>query len=187
MVQGFQACSLKPVACSRKGLRMNRPVLVLVVAVSASACARQEPVVHRGPEATARAEAAERTVLAEAVSQRVPLRVQILDARHVAPDTVRLEMALSNRASVDGPAPDPAALRDAIDAMRGISLVDADGHRRMFPLRDLAGQMVWSGLETPGPGQRQAFWVAFPAPPGEKPRVTVVLPGLPPMRGVPVS
>jgi hypothetical protein len=51
--------------------------------------------------------------------------------------------------------------------------------------------MVWSGLEPPAPGQRRRVWVHFPAPSaekaGEKPRITLVLPGWTPIRDVPVS
>ena len=147
-------------------------------------CNRQQ---EKAPEihAAAPAAASERPVLAESANQAVQAGVQVLDAQRIAPDTVRLELAVINRAAVAG-GHDAAPLQAALSAFEGMSLVSHDGERRVFPLRDTAGRLVWSGVEPPPPGERRQFWVCFPAPPGERPLVTLTLPGWPAMKAVPV-
>jgi hypothetical protein len=149
-------------------------------------CGRVE---EKAPEirAAAPAEAAERPVLAESANQAVSLGVQVLDARRIAPDTVRLELALLNRLPETAGEAEQGAVKAALAAFEGLSIVSQDGHRRVFPLRDTAGRLVWSGVEAPPPGQRRQFWVCFPAPPGEHPRVALALPGWPSMTAVEIT
>jgi hypothetical protein len=116
-----------------------------------------------------------------------PLRVQVLDARRVAAATLRLEMAVLNQAIVPVQPVELEVVRGTLAAFSGVSLVSADGRRRVFPLHDSAGKIAWSGVEVPAPGQRRSFWVLFPAPVPDSDRVTLVLPGLPPITGIPVS
>jgi hypothetical protein len=156
------------------------------VMLAAMGCARTEdkaaPEIH----------AAERPVLAQAANQAGWLGVQVLDARRVGADTLRIDLAVENRAAAaGGPAQPTAEVQRAMATLADVSLLSADGRRRVFPLRDGAGQVVWSRPDAPAPGQRRQLWVLFPAPaataPGEKPRITLVVPGMPPMRGIPVS
>jgi hypothetical protein len=139
----------------------------------------------------ARTEETARPVLAQAANQAGWLGVQVLDARRVGPDTLRLDLSVEHRAAAGGPERPTAEVQRAMATLADLSLLSADGRRRVFPLRDVAGQVVWSHPEAPAPGQRRQLWVLFPAPaaaaPGEKPRITLVVPGLPPMRGIPVS
>ena len=60
-------------------------------------------------------------------------------------------------------------MQQALAALGGLSLMAADGERRVFPLHDAAGKMAWSGLEPPPPGQRRSFWVLFPEPEASEP------------------
>jgi hypothetical protein len=159
--------------------------VAVLVALTALGCARSE---EKAPEihAAAPVEAAERPVLAESANQAASLGVQVLDARRIAPDTVRLDLALVNRLPVTAGVPEADGLHTAMSALEGMSLVSHEGHRRVFPLRDTAGRMVWSGVEAPPPGERRQLWVCFPAPAGERPRVALVLPGWPAMKAVEV-
>jgi hypothetical protein len=170
---------------------MNRAVVVLIGVAVAAACAREtaDTSSPSSPqvEAQASAEAAGRSVLAEATNRTPPVGVQVVDARRVAVDTLRLEIVVSNLAAVAAPPSDLLAVQSAVAALAGLSIVTADGRRRFFPLHDSAGRMAWSGLEPPAPGQRRSFWVLFPVPEGGTPVVTLALPGLAPVPGIVVS
>jgi hypothetical protein len=111
--------------------------------------------------------------------------------RRVASDSLRVELAIVNRLSAAAGPSELAAAREAIDGVAGMSLLSADGRRRVFALHDPSGRMSWSGLEPPAPGQRRQLWVLFPAfsngaAAGKPPRVTLVVPGWPALKDLPV-
>jgi hypothetical protein len=161
-------------------------VLLLLILTSALACARAEPDAPQ-IEAAPPAEAAERKPLAEVTNQAPAIGVQVLEVKRVTADTVRVDLAVTNRTAATAQPPDQLAVEQALAAFAGLSLVSRDGRRRFFPLHDMAGKMSWSGLEAPGPGQKRPFWAVFPVPESEPPFVTIVLPGLKPIKDVPVS
>jgi hypothetical protein len=167
------------------GARVHKCTCALVLAaLIAAGCGRSEKTPQI--QAAAPAQAAERPVLAESANQAALLGVQVLDVQRIAPDTLRLDLAIVNRQPATSGEAEARAVQAAMAGLDGLSLVSHDGHRRVFPLRDTAGRMVWSGVEAPPPGQRRQFWVSFPAPPGEQPRVTLTVPGWPAMRPVEV-
>ena len=71
-----------------------------------------------------------------------------------------------------GPAPPSAALE-------GLSLLSADGRRRLFALRGSSGQRVGPAAVPPVPGKPATFWALFPAADGP---VSLLLPGFAPLR-----
>jgi hypothetical protein len=162
-------------------------MIPLAVMLAVAACTREEMPARRGPAANARAEAAERPVLASVTNESSSLRVQVVDVARVGQDSMRVELAVMNLVPAGTAGSEVEAVRESVAALAGLSVVTADGRRRVFPLRDQAGAVVWSGLEAPGPGEQRRFWVHFPVPTGRNPMVTVVVPGLPPMKDVPVS
>jgi hypothetical protein len=159
--------------------------VLALAALLAAGCGRSEEKIPQ-IQAAAPAQAAERPVLAESANQAALLGVQVLDVQRIAPDALRLDLAVVNRQPATSGETEAHAVQAAMASLEGLSLVSHDGHRRIFPLRDTAGRMVWSGVEAPPPGQRRQFWVSFPAPPGEQPRVTLTVPGWPAMQPVEV-
>jgi hypothetical protein len=156
--------------------------------VLVAGCVRQEAEKPpAGVEAQARAEAAGGLILAESTNRTPPWRVQVLSAERIAADTLRLEMVVSNLAATTASPAELAAFRDALAAIGGLSLLTSDRRRRLFPLHNSAGRMVWSGLAAPEPGQQRQLWVLFPAPTDAGLELTLVIPGFPPMRGLRVS
>jgi hypothetical protein len=112
-----------------------------------------------------------------------PLTVHVDTIRRQGADSLRVELTLARLATGQGAGPDgvEAALRRALDDM---SLVTADGRRRLFPLRSSSGDRVGPPVEAPPPGGSRAFWALFPAAEGP---LTVLLPGCAPLTGLAVA
>ena len=156
-------------------------------AIVAAACSGgAEPTRPAGPE-SGLAEAAQPRVLAEAAAATAPLRVQIVGARRVSADSVRVDLVLARPAGV-GVEEQGAqtAVETAVAALAGASLLSADGHRRVFPLQDASGRPIGGALEAPEPGGRRTTWMVFTGHPGSAGPVTLLLPGFPPLRSIPV-
>ncbi len=117
--------------------------------------------------------------LAEAANSEKTVAVQILAAKRVAPDTLRLELALINTA--DGQASFDIArilpnANGAEASLDRLCLLSADGSRRIFVLRDADGKALQGGsLEPLRPAERRIVWALFPAPPSESSQLTVLL------------
>jgi hypothetical protein len=158
----------------------------LVGAFAAAGCGAGEAPRQVGPE-SGRAEAAVPRVLAEAVATSAPLRVQVVGARRLSADSLRLDLVLARPAAAgvqDEAA--QAAVEGAVAALADASLVSAGGHRRVFSLRDATGRPVGGPLEAPEPGGRRTTWLVFTGHPGDSGPVTLVLPGFPPLAVIPV-
>jgi hypothetical protein len=80
--------------------------------------------------------------------------------------------------------PAAASVRAAVEALEGLSLLSADGRRRMFPLHGGTGQRVGPSVPAPVPGNPQTFWTVFPAADGP---VSLLLPGFTPLSGLVVA
>lgn len=151
------------------------------------------------------------SVLVEAVSANPPVTVQVLAARRVAPDTLRVELALISRSAAPeamdlSPLAAPRAVASAAGTSavgasavggpaavsNGLSVADlclltADGSRRLFALRDAEDKPVGGGDFAPlGPNERRAVWALFPAPPAADRTVTLLLGSLT-LQNVPIS
>lgn len=124
------------------------------------------------------------SVIAEAESKDPPVTVQVMAARRVTPDTLRVELTFISRAS----APEPIDLA----AGKGLSVEDlclltADGSRRLFALRDAEDKPVGEGSFDPlKPDERRAIWALFPAPPPSDSHVTLLVGSLM-LQNVPIS
>jgi hypothetical protein len=93
--------------------------------------------------------------------------VQVLEAKHATPDTVRIAVAFTNKST------SPAESLRAADP-RDLYLVTADGTRRVFLLRDAQNQPVIDGSLKPlQPGERRVLQLMFPAPPAPAAQQTV--------------
>jgi len=169
---------------------MRRPPpasLILAAALAGAACARpREPAVA----ATSAAPPAARA-LAEETADIPHLTVRVLEARRTGPDVVTVALLLVNTGEPGQPVDLGAAFasdpRDA-GTLADMFLADEGAQRKYFVLRDAAGRPRTS-LETTAlaPGESRAVWASFPAPPAGAAPVTVCLPHVPPMGGVPVS
>jgi hypothetical protein len=117
-------------------------------------------------------------VLVEVANSNPPVTVQVLAARRVAPDTLRVELTLISRSSA------PEALNlSAAD----LCLLTADGSRRLFALRDAEDKPVGGGDFAPlGPNEHRAIWALFPAPPVADTTVTLIVGALT-LPNVPIS
>jgi hypothetical protein len=118
----------------------------------------------------------------EATCTTAPLKARVLSLRQDSPDSVRIEIALSNLLA-PGTAADAeaAAVTAAVRALEGWSVLAAGGRRRAFPLRREGGGRVGVPAEVPPPGATRTFWAAFPVVDGP---ISLLLPGFPPMPGL---
>jgi hypothetical protein len=179
--------------------------IAALASVGGSACFRDASadstaIAEAGPPAAGVVKPAPKpaapAVLAEATNPAGPVVVQVLEAKRVTADTIRLTLAVTNKAPAPAPAPDSTAYSappappvapfgDANPA--DFCLLTADGARRLFVLRDAANQPVIDGnLEALKPGDRRVVQVMFPAPPAQTGRVTLLL-GKLALRDLPIS
>jgi len=153
-------------------------------------------------------------VLAEATTPDAAMTVQVLEAKRATPDTVRITLAFTGKASpsqpsspsASAPAPppqpppqqaepepqrQPQPLLPAGTTPADFCLITGDGSRRLFLLRDAQNQPVVDGsLQPLRPGERRVLQLMFPAPPASAPaaRVTVTLwLGKLALRNIPIS
>ena len=123
----------------------------------------------------------------EVTSATAPLAVRVVGIRQDSGDRIRVELTLTNVATADGwrpGSPAQAAVQAAVGALDGLSLLSADGRRRMFALHDSSGQRVGTPAAAPAPGHPVTFWTSFPAADGP---VSLLLPGFAPLSPLPVA
>jgi hypothetical protein len=122
----------------------------------------------------------------DAACTSAPLTVRVDDIRREGADSLRVAVTLAHAAAAPGgAATTPAtAVAEAARALEGMSLVTADGRRRLFALRASTGTRVGTPAQAPPPGGTRTFWALFPAAEGP---VSVLLPGFAPLSGLPVA
>jgi len=171
--------------------RESYPLRCLLVAVCLLAgmagCRSQEP----GPSAGIEVLDTRSPALARATSPQWPaLTIEVVELQRPAPGVLEVKLAVVNAPT--GSAFDPRAqfAADATEAgtLSGIYLMDADGQRKYFVLRDDAGRPQCSnGLGSVGPGGRIDLFARFIAPGSDVQAVTVHLPGFAPAGPVPLG
>jgi hypothetical protein len=111
-------------------------------------------------------------VLAE-VSSPDGITVQVLEAKRVTADTVRVRLAFSSKAQ----GPEAVALFPEGTDPADFCLLTEDGARRLFLLHDSQNHPVIDGsLQPLRPGERRVLEAMFPAPPAAQAgRVTLRL------------
>ncbi len=142
---------------------------------------RPEPAVERRPAPV--------KSLAEASTS--DLTVQVVGAAR-AGGLLELTLAVINRAGTGGEAVSLEHLFAAAPAdartLADLAIVDTAGRKKCFVLRDAHGRPLCStAIGDLKPGERRLLWVRFPLPAATTSSVTVLLPHLPPLSGVPVS
>jgi hypothetical protein len=186
----------------RRARGQLKGLFAFALLVAIAACGRPEDAVPAGPassqapppaptSASARgapppAQDAFRPV-AEATCATAPLGVRVVAVRRESADSIRVELTLANLAPAEEwSAGSQAAesVQAALEALEGLSMLSADGRRRMFALRGSTGQRVGSAVPAPAPGRPETFWVVFPAAEGP---VSLLLPGFPPLAGLSVA
>ena len=123
----------------------------------------------------------------EATCATAPLGVRVVAVRRESVDSIRVELAVTNLAPAGDwrpGSPAAASVKAAVEGLEGVSLLSADGRRRMFPLHGGSGQRVGAAAAIPVPGKPQTFWAVFPAPDGP---VSLLLPGFAPLPGLVVA
>jgi hypothetical protein len=154
-------------------------------AVPAAPASSQAPA-PAAPAAPAPPPGASRPVT-EATCATAPLGVRVAGVRRETADSIRVELILANLAPAGDwtpGSPAAASVRAAVEALEGLSMLSADGRRRMFALRGSTGQRVGSAVSAPAPGRPETFWVVFPAAEGP---VSLLLPGFEPLSGLAVA
>jgi hypothetical protein len=120
-----------------------------------------------------------------------PLTVQVLEVRRTGSDVLTVSLQLVN---TGGPG-QLVSLRSLFAAeardegtLADMFLWDEAGQRKYYVLRDTADRPRTSArLADLAPGAPRRVWAAFPAPPAGVARLTICLPHLAPMPGVPIS
>ena len=168
-------------------LRGGRGALFAVLAATAAAatCSGDPGAGSQGTASTVPAI----RILAEGVSGSPRLRVQVVEIERTGPEVLSVSFRLVN--------PDPATAVEVGNAfsdgpaepgsISGAYLEDEGGSRKYFVLRDGLGQpQCTGGLGRIAPGGRVEAWGRFPAPAPGVTLVTVQIPGVTPLRGLPV-
>ncbi len=162
------------------------PATSATAATSTAPAAASAPPALSGAPGAGASPPAVRTV-SEAPCATAPLSVRVVAVRQESADSIRVELALANLAAADAftpGSPVAASVTAAVDALDGMSLLSADGRRRLFALRASAGNRVGTPAQAPPPGGTRTFWALFPAAEGP---VSVLLPGFAPLSGLPVA
>jgi hypothetical protein len=158
---------------------MHRPLLGAGLLLTVAACGGG-PASRQADPTPGAGSAVAPAVLAEVASPSLPLRLRVTGVHRIAGDVVRIELRLVNAAGPGAPAAPgstaAAALAAAVKALDGLSVLSADGRRRVFALRTPEGGAVGEAPELPPPGESRAFWVAFPLPAGP---IRLAAPGFP--------
>ena len=161
--------------------------LILTLAACGGSAAPPPPPAAAGAAAGPAPASGAPAVLAETVSPSLPLKLRVTGVRRIAGDVVRIELLLVHAARPEAAVPgSPAAggLADAVKALDGLSVLSADGRRRVFALRTPDGERVGPVPELPPPGESRGFWAAFPLPPGP---IRLAAPGFPVLAGLDVA
>lgn len=164
--------------------------VVLLALIIAGAYFRQRKMARQAAmaaeEAAARAETLKAnappppSVLVETQAENAPVTVQVMAARRVTPDTLRVELTFISRSAAPSPSVDLHPFAD-------LCVLTADGSRRLFALRDAEDKPVGDSNFAPlAPSERRAVWALFPAPPAADTHVTLLVGGLT-LQNVPIS
>jgi len=145
------------------------------------------PAAPPAPPPSAPAPSGASRPVTEATCATAPLGVRVVAVRRETVDSIRVELTLANLAPAGAwtpGSPAAASVQAAVEALEGLSLLSADGRRRLFALRGSTGQRVGSAVSAPAPGRPGTFWVVFPAAEGP---VSLLLPGFAPLSGLAVA
>jgi hypothetical protein len=129
-------------------------------------------------------------VLATSDGDKPGIRVEVVELKRTSGDTVNVKFAMINDSDKDmGFSYDfGEGSTSDIGTVGGTHLVDAEGKKKYFVVRDTEGACLCSrGLSTIKPKTRANLWAKFPAPPDDVQKITVVIPHFTPMDDVPIS
>src|SRR5687768_8580042 len=134
-------------------------------AVPAPSASSQAPAVPAAavPAAPVPPQGASRPVT-EAACATAPLVARVVAVRRESVDSVRVELTLANvtpAAEWRPGSPAATSVQAAVAALEGLSLLSADGLRRMFPLHGGTGQRLGSPVPSPAPGRAETLRPVF--------------------------
>jgi hypothetical protein len=131
-------------------------------------------------------------VLAVADGEVTGVKAEIYELKRTGGDTLTLKFSISNGS--------PEVLnfgynfvekgKDVPDynAIGGVHLIDAEGKKKYFVVRDAEGYCACSrDIKGISPGSRSQLWAKFPAPPDNVQKISVVVPHFLPVEDVPIS
>jgi hypothetical protein len=158
----------------------------LAVLVLGAACGRVAPA-GKVPAATPARTAA----LAAVLCDRPRIRVEVLEVARTSPEALSVRLMLTNPDAASPVAVGQAFADgegDGDGSLSGAFVVDEDGGRKVFVLRDLHGRPSCSTVPGPVPaGGHVEAWARYPVPRAGVARITLQVPGAPPLRGLPVT
>ena len=120
------------------------------------------------------------------------LKAEINELKRTGGDTVTLKFSITNGSAkaVDFGYDFAEKGRDVPDynTVGGVHLIDAEGKKKYFVVRDAEGQCACSrDLRAVKPGSRSQLWAKFPAPPETVQKISIVVPHFMPVEDVPIS
>lgn len=128
--------------------------------------------------------------LATSDGDKPGIKVEVVELKRTSGNTVNLKFAMINDSDKDmgfGYDFGEGSTSD-IGTVAGAHLVDAEGKKKYFVVRDTEGACLCSrGLTSIKPMTRANLWAKFPAPPDDVQKITVVIPHFTPMDDVPVG
>jgi hypothetical protein len=117
------------------------------------------------------------------------LRIEVLGVRRAARDVIEVRLALENRLEVplvlDGRLAERPGEKGTLS---GAYLTNAEATSRYHVLRDTSGAPACSsGLERLEARERREAWARFPSPGARAAPLTLHLPGMAPIPGIPLA
>jgi hypothetical protein len=130
--------------------------------------------------------------LAVAEGEVPGVKAELHELKRTAGDTLTLKFSIANGSAdaVDFGYAFVEKGRDVPDfnTVGGVHLIDAEGKKKYFVVRDAEGQCACSrDLRSVKPGSRAQLWAKFPAPPDDVQKISVVVPHFLPVDDVPIS
>jgi hypothetical protein len=130
--------------------------------------------------------------IAVADGELAGLKAEIHELKRTAGGTLTLKFSISNASDKDMNFSYDFAEkgRDVPDynSIGGVHLIDAEGKKKYFVVRDAEGQCACShDLNPVKPGSRSQLWAKFPAPPDNVQKISIVVPHFLPIEDVPIS
>jgi hypothetical protein len=120
------------------------------------------------------------------------VKAEIHELKRTAGDTVTLKFSIANGSAKElnfgyGFVEKGKDVPD-FNTIGGVHLIDAEGKKKYFVVRDAEGQCACSrDLKGIDAGARSQLWAKFPAPPDNVQKISIVVPHFLPVEDVPIS
>ena len=172
-------------ACSKAP---EAPAATTAAPAAASAPAAAATPAPPPPPAASPAAAPAAVLARQSFSTDPDLSCEILEVRRVSGGALLVRWRLIRPSAAAGLAADASPSIFHTWSWDEVYFTDAAENKKYAGLKDSAGNWLGGGAsKNYKPGEQQAMWMKFPAPPPTSTRITFVFQGFPPFEDVPVA